>query len=64
MNKLTKVMAMQRKEQAQLALEICEKMSQLERALWDKYHQQFMDIIMDKNDLNSRNDDGKLDEVF
>ena len=64
MNKLTKVMDMQQKEQAQLALEICEKMSQLERALWDKYHQQFMDIIMDKNDLNSRNDDGKLDEVF
>ena len=64
MNKLTKVMDMQQKEQAQLALEICEKMSQLERALWDKYHQQFMDIIMDKNDLNSRNEDGKLDEVF
>lgn len=52
------------KEQAQLALEICEKMSQLDRALWDKYHQQFIDIIMDKKDLNSRDDDGQLDDAF
>ena len=55
---------MHQKEQIQLAFEICDRMSRLESALWDQYYKEFMDIIMDKEDLKSPQDDGQLDDVF
>lgn len=55
---------MDQKEQIHLAFEICEKMSQLESALWDQYYKEFLDIIMDDEDAKSSLNDDPIDDVF
>ena len=56
---------MDQKEQIQLAFEICDRMSRLESALWDQYYKEFMDIIMDEEDIKSfQNHDHNDDDLF
>ena len=55
---------MDQKEQIKLALEICDRISRLESALWDQYFDEFMNIIMDEEDAKSAIDDDQIDDVF
>jgi hypothetical protein len=55
---------MDRKEQIQLAFEICERLYQLETALWDCYFNEFMELINQKNDTKSEIEDHHLTYPF
>jgi hypothetical protein len=55
---------MNQKEQIQLAFEICDRISRLESALWDQYHKEFLDIVMDEEDAKSWRNDNQFDDVF
>jgi hypothetical protein len=35
-----------KKQEAQLALELCNKIAQLESLLWDRYHKEFIELIL------------------
>lgn len=55
---------MDQKEQIQLAFEICDRISRLESALWDLYYKEFMDIIINDEDVKSSLNEDQIDDVF
>jgi hypothetical protein len=55
---------MDKKEQIQLAFEICDRISRLESALWEQYYNEFMDIIMNDEDAKSCLNDDQIDDDF
>lgn len=55
---------MDQKEQIQLAFEICERISQLESALWDQYYKEFLDIIMNDEEAKPHLNDDQIDDAF
>jgi len=55
---------MDQKEQIQLPFEICERISRLESALWDRYCNEFMDIIMNHEDAKSCLNHDQIDDNF
>ena len=57
-------MLMDKKEQIQLAFEICDRISRLESALWEQYYNEFMDIIMNDEDAKSCLNDDQIDDDF
>jgi hypothetical protein len=42
-----------KKEEAQLALELCNKIAQLESILWTKYDKEFIELIFGKDNQPS-----------
>jgi hypothetical protein len=55
---------MDQKEQIQLAFEIYERIARLESALWGLYYKEFLEIIMDQEDVKACQDNFLADDVF
>ena len=51
-----------KKEEAQLAFELWERMAQLESILWNRYDKEFLDMIMDEEDKTMM-DNSSIDDT-
>ena len=55
---------MDQKKQIQLAFKIYDKMIKLEKAFWDLYYKEFIEIIIAEEDAKSSQNDDPFDEIL
>lgn len=55
---------MDQQEQIKLAFEIYESIACLQSALWGQYYKEFLDIIMDQEDVKAYQNDDLADNVI